>query len=223
MTRSASAVLFAVLPMTHPARAAAVEWPGDFTGRLEALALLQTLNAELLRHPSATATLEHWCAEHKLAATPKVTAELVREDRALPEADRALLQLAPGEAVHYRRVRLRCGGVVLSEADNWYVPSRLTPEMNRLLEQTDTPFGRAVAALNFTRQTLLVELLWEPLPEGWEIGPVVASSPDPVPVPDFVLRHRAVLYTSEHLPFSEVVESYTSGVLAFPPPGTRGR
>ena len=222
MTRSAS-VLFAVLPTAHPAPAAALQWPGDFTGRLAALALLETLNAELLSHPSATATLEHWCAEHKLAPTPKVTAELVREDRPLPQADRARLQLAPGEPVHHRRVKLRCSGVVLSEADNWYVPSRLTPEMNRLLQQTDTPFGRAVAELDFTRQTLSAELLWRPLPEDWEMEPVVRGSADPMPVPDFVLRHRAVLYTSQHLPFSEVVESYTSAVLAFPPSALRGR
>ena len=208
----------ALLTAAPPAWAASPSWPGDFVGRLEALAILQTLNADLLSHPSATATLEHWCAEHRLAAVPRLSAELVREEKPLPEADRGLLQLGPSEAVTYRRVRLTCGDVVLSEADNWYVPSRLTPEMNRLLEQTDTPFGRAVAALHFTRQTLSAELLWHPLPEGWETGPIIAGRAEPVLVPDVVLRHRAVLFTSEHVPFSEVVESYTSGVLAFPPP-----
>ncbi len=208
----------ALLTAALPARAASPSWPGDFLGRLEALAILQTLNAELLSHPSATVTLEHWCAEHRLAAVPRLSAELVREDKALPEADRALLQVGPSEAVKYRRVRLTCGDVVLSEADNWYVPSRLTPEMNRLLDQTDAPFGRAVAPLHFTRQTLSAELLWHPLPDGWETAAIVAGSAEPVPVPPVVLRHRAVLFTGEHVPFSEVVESYTSGVLAFPPP-----
>ena len=47
-----------------------------------------------------------------------------------------------------------CGSVVLSEADNWYVPSRLTPEMNRLLDTTDAPFGRVVQAVHFRRRTL---------------------------------------------------------------------
>jgi len=45
--------------------------------------------------------------------------------------------------VKYRRVQPSCGDHILSEADNWYVPRRLTPEMNRLLETTDVPFGRA--------------------------------------------------------------------------------
>lgn len=211
-------MLAALLTAALPAWAASPMWPGDFLGRLEALAILQTLNAELLSHPSATVTLEHWCREHRLADTPRLSAALVREEKPLPEADRALLQLGPGEAVKYRRVRLACGDVVLSEADNWYVPSRLTPEMNRQLEQTDTPFGRAVAALHFMRQTLSAELLWHPLPEGWETAAIIAGSAEPVAVPDVVLRHRAVLFTGEHVPFSEVVESYTSGVLAFPAP-----
>ena len=43
-------------------------WSASFTTRLEALALLQTLNAELLSHDSATITLEHWCADHHLAS-----------------------------------------------------------------------------------------------------------------------------------------------------------
>ncbi len=46
-----------------------------------------------------------------------------------------------------------CGGHVLSEADNWYVPARLTPQMNRALDTSDTPFGAAVKALDFHRAT----------------------------------------------------------------------
>jgi hypothetical protein len=41
--------------------------------------------------------------------------------------------------------------------------------MNRLLDQTDTPFGRAVKDLEFQRQTLKATALWHPLPEGWEL------------------------------------------------------
>ena len=33
-------------------------WPNSFSGRLEALALLETLNADLVAHDSATLTLE---------------------------------------------------------------------------------------------------------------------------------------------------------------------
>jgi len=108
---------------------------------------------------------------------------------------------------------------VLSEADNWYVPSRLTPEMNHVLETTDTPFGKAVAALHFRRHTLSADLLWRPLPASWEMGPAAAQDDKgALAIPDHVLEHRAVLSTPDGEPFSEVVESYTSDVLAFPPP-----
>ena len=39
-----------------------------------------------------------------------------------------------------------------------------------------------------------------------------------LPIPDHVLEHRAVLSTPDGEPFSEVVETYTGDVLAFPPP-----
>ena len=83
---------------------------------------------------------------------------------------REALDVKPDEPLGYRRVRLKCGDHVLSEADNWYVPARLAPEMNHVLETTDTPFGKAVAALHFRRHTLSANLLWRPLPKGWEMG-----------------------------------------------------
>jgi len=57
-----------VLLMTAIASAAEpAPWPDNFVGRLEALALLESLNADLLAHDSATLTIERWCAEHRLA------------------------------------------------------------------------------------------------------------------------------------------------------------
>src|SRR5271156_349981 len=52
-------------------------WPDTFLARVEALALLQTLNADLLSHDSATVTLEHWCRMHRLASRPQIVAERV--------------------------------------------------------------------------------------------------------------------------------------------------
>ena len=93
------------------------------------------------------------------------------------------------------------------------------PEMNHLLETTDTPFGKAVAALHFRRHTLSAELLWSPLPKGWEMGATSAEArPAALAVPEHVLEHRAVLSLPDGEPFSEVVETYTGEVLAFPPP-----
>src|SRR3954465_13099621 len=140
-----------------------IVWQESFTARLEALALLETLNAELLSHDSATLTLDHWCAAHQLASPPRIVAERVNGvDQAPTDEQRQLLGVSATEPIRCRRVRLTCGDHVLSEADNWYVPARLTPEMNRLLDETDTPFGRAVQALRPFRQTLAVEIHWSP-------------------------------------------------------------
>lgn len=194
-------------------------WPDDFVARLEALALLESLNADLLSHDSATLTLERWCADHRLADPARIVAERVRDADTPATADvRAALDVKPDEPLGYRRVRLKCGEHVLSEADNWYVPARLTPEMNRVLETTDTPFGKAVVALRFRRHTLSAELLWSPLPKGWEMGAAPAGGAGSLAMPEHVLEHRAVLSLPDGEPFSEVVETYTSEVLAFPPP-----
>jgi hypothetical protein len=194
-------------------------WPASLVGRLEALALIESLNADLLSHDSATLTLERWCADHRLADPAVIVAERVHDaDKAATVEVRAALDVKPDEPLGYRRVRLKCGDHVLSEADNWYVPARLTPEMNHLLETTDTPFGKAVGALRFRRHTLSADLLWRPLPKGWEMG--TSAAPDEagaLAIPDHVLEHRAVLSTPAGEPFSEVVETYTGEVLAFPP------
>jgi chorismate-pyruvate lyase len=154
-----------------PANPAAVAWQDSFTTRLEALALLQTLNSDLLSHDSATLTLDRWCAAHRLSDPPTITAERVHDvDKPATAAQRELLQVSATEPLGYRRVRLHCGAHVLSEADNWYVPSRLTVPMNEALNTTDIAFGRAVQALQFRRRTLSAALLWTPLPEGWELA-----------------------------------------------------
>ena len=189
------------------------------SSRVEVLALLQSLNADLLSHPSATLTLERWCGAHHLAAEAKVVAELVHGvDKPLPDGAREQLGIGADEPVRYRRVQLACGGHVLSEADNWYVPARLTDAMNQALDTTDTPFGKVVQPLHFRRQTLSAELLWSPLPTDWESGaPPPPSHGEPLVIPHYVLQHRAVLFDQANRAFSLVVESYTSAVLTFPP------
>ena len=189
--------------------------PDNYVKRLEAALLLQTLNADLLSHDSATLTLEHWCSVHQLASPARITAERVHDVEKPAGADlRQRLRVTATEAVHYRRVRLLCGTVVLSEADNWYVAARLTPEMNRLLDETDTPFGRVVQPLHFQRHTISSEVLWQLLPEGWEMLPASeTSAANAACFPAEVLRHRALLTLPDGTPFSEVVETYTSNLL----------
>lgn len=199
--------------------AEAASWPDTRVARVEALALLQTLNADLLSHDSATLTLDRWCADHHLAEPARVTAERVQGADKPPAPEQLkILRVGAATELRYRRVKLACGGHVLSEADNWYVPAKLTPDMNTQLETTDTAFGRVVQDLHFQRHTLSATLLWEPLPKGWEMQ---ARSPETgadaaLAMPDHVLEHKAVLTLPDGTPFSEVVETYTSAVLDFP-------
>ena len=195
-------------------------WPDTAITRLQALALLQSLNADLLSHDSATLTLDRWCETHHLQSPAKIVAERDRSiDKPATDEQRKILQVSASEPIRYRRVRLACGAHVLSEADNWYVPSRLTAEMNKQLDTSDIAFGRAVQALHFQRHTLSADLMWSPLPQGWEMGaPVPAASSTPLQIPHQVLQHRAFLTLPDGTPFSEVVETYTSEILAFPAP-----
>jgi chorismate-pyruvate lyase len=196
-------------------------WPDTYVARLQALALLQTLNVQVLAGRSATLTLEGWCRDHRLADDPTIVAELVKGVAKVATVEqRQRLQVTPQDEVKYRSVRLRCGNRVLSEADNWYVPSRLTAEMNRLLETTDMPFGKVVQPLEPYRRTSVVRLLWAPLPDGWERSSIKAppGTTGALKIPDALFEHRAVLYTREHKPFSEVDEIYQRQLLAFPPP-----
>jgi chorismate-pyruvate lyase len=194
-------------------------WRDSFITRLEALALLQTLNADLLSHDSATLTLERWCGAHRFEPARIVAERIPGAEKAPTEEQRQSLGVGVSDPIGYRRVRLRCGGYVLSEADNWYVPGRLTPEMNRFLDTTDIPFGRAVQPLHFHRRTLSAKLLWSPLPEGWELGARMSTeTPTTLQMPSEVLQHRAILTLPDGTPFSVLVETYTSAVLAFPEP-----
>lgn len=177
------------------AASAAPNW-GDAAARL---ALLQK---ELRDHPSATLVLATWCARYHLAADPRIVAERVEAaPKPAPESVRRNLLLAPGEALGYRRVQLLCGTQVLSDADNWYVPDRLTPAMNALLDHSDTPFGLAVQGLHFRRRTISSELLWHPGDR---------------PMPDHVLRNVGLLTAESGTPISQVIENYTAAVLGAP-------
>jgi chorismate-pyruvate lyase len=199
------------------------DWPDTLLSRTQALAELQALNADLLSHPSATLTLERWCGAHHLAPVATVVAQRVNgADKPLPIDARTQLQIGPSEPVRYRRVQMVCGNVVLSEADNWYVPNRLTKAMNTQLDHSEMPFGKVIRPLHFRRQTISAQLLWSPLPDGWDSGATLPPfSDEPLAIPTHVLQHRALLYTQANQPISLVVESYTSNVLV-PAKGNAG-
>ena len=207
--------------LAAPVETSAVKWPGTLISRLSALALLQTFNGELLGRDSATLVLDDWCEAHRLAASAKIVADRVRDENKPPGQEQIrLLGVASAGDIKYRRVLLVCGAKVLSEADNWYVPSRLTPAMNELLDHTNISFGRAVQALGFRRRTLSVNFLWNPLPRDWSNGrsQAFASNTGTMTIPRYLLRHRAVLSLVNGEPFSEVIETYTNSLFDFSPP-----
>ena len=112
-------------------------------------------------------------------------------------AVRMALGIGAEEPLAYRHVRLRCGGTVLSDAKNWYVPARLTPAMNTALETTRTPFGTVVRPLGFTRERLESR-------RGR-----AAECPAGT-----VLSHKAVLRLADGRGISFVAECYTRANLA---------
>ena len=157
---------------------------------------VRQLKAELLASPSATQALTAYCARLHLADPPVIRA--LRDHSVDRKADshvRGLLHVKAGEPVRYRRVRLSCGDQVLSDADNWYVPARLTAEMNSTLDGTDTSFGTVVKPLDFRRRTLGTQ----DLHDGRH-----------------VLRVRALLVNRDGLPFSLVQENYSTILVQHP-------
>ena len=162
-------------------------------------ATLDALEAALSSKPSATAVLTDWCAQRGLAQAPAIVARRIAGSAALtePEALRSSLAVPANETLGYRHVELVCGTQVLSVAHNWYVPARLSPEMNATLEGSDTPFGKIVGPLGFSRE-LLSSLRGE--------GP---GCP-----PGTILTQRAVLCLPGGLPLSYLIECYTSANLA---------
>jgi len=212
-----AAVIAALLALAPTLARADHAWPDGYVARLTALARLQALNADLLSHNSATAVLQRWCDAHGPRPGLQITARL-EQGPAKPagEAERRDLQAGPDTPLRYRRVALACGDVVLSRADNWYRPDRLTPQMNRLLLETETPFGVVVAALKYQRRTLSARPLVELLAPGWEAQPPQANAA-PLVLPPQILEHRAVLSTPDGTPFSLVVETYADSLLTLAP------
>ncbi len=184
-----SLVLLAILATPLPIGARV-----PFPARAEAI----ELDRRLLASTSATATLRQWCAEHGIA-DPAIHAELLKgPSRLATRRQRSELQVGPDEPLGYRHVRLSCAGHVLSDAENWYVPSRLTAPMNAALDSSDTPFGTAVAALHISRRTLGAEMLWRH-----------GAKPPP-----YLFRHRALVLDGNGRPIAAVIETYQRATVA---------
>ena len=113
------------------------------------------------------------------------------------------------------------GTRVLSEAENWYVPSRLTPDESGARNHANAvrpshPVARAVSR-DICRGASLVAAACG-LGAGIQAPRATAGV---LAIPGALFMHRAVLYASDHRPFVEVREVYQRDILAFSPPPAR--
>ena len=168
------------------------------TDHKETYGLMQMLNARLHQSTSATLTLEQWCDEHQLAKLPLIRARALPSAFKTPDAS-VLSQLAveTSKPLAYRKVELRCGERLLSVAENWYVPARLTAAMNAVLANSETPFGKAIAELKPYRKTTGTVMLW-------------SGSGN---IPPALFEHHATVYDADHRPLAVVRETYQRQLL----------
>jgi chorismate-pyruvate lyase len=188
--------------------------PVEGSGHGDPHALITAFNARLLESRTATSALETWCREHLFAKDAAIRARVIRTiEKPASAEQRERLRLRDADIVKYRRVELACGPHVLSEADNWYVPGRLTERMNHRLATTDMPFGRVVEDLRPVRKTFLVEFLWQKEAGASAPGEAKNTGAPGPDVPRLILRHRALVLAADATPFAEVHETYTRAIL----------
>jgi hypothetical protein len=177
----------------------------------KAAALVRELSDHLLHASTATEALHAWCTAHGLSAGP-ITAVMQDPDRRRHADDDVLDELRPErhERIAYRCVRLVRGLVVLSEADNWFVPERLPPEVRSALAATDMPFGAAIARLRPSRRTYFVRFPeLSTVSEAATVGSPAGLSPS-MPI----LEHKAVVLDQNRQPLSVVSERYCAALLS---------
>ena len=154
---------------------------------------------ELSSRPSATESLRQWCETRGIARPAQIRARRIAGFRAPPAELFDRLRVPADTTLGYRNVELSCGGVVLSVAQLCYVPSLLTPAMRTTLDETDTPFGRAVAALNFSRERISQ-----------------SAKRDPACPANIILVDKAALRLANGEGLAIVIECYTMANLRRP-------
>ncbi|MBO1326615.1 hypothetical protein K2X14_15880 [Acetobacter sp. TBRC 12305] len=216
-------------------------WQDTPLHRLMLTALINQFENRLLSSNSATLTIEQWLLDNGLRASLPLRAERYETPpRPCPAPYLAALGLdgsnanppaqmqpdpgdghqgySPASTLRHRTIRLAADGRVFSQAENWYRPDLLSEVMRHQLDTTDIPFGHIVRPLAFSRQLLLREGLWSPLPDGWQHGAFPPETGQALDLPPYLFRHVAVLRTGGGVPFSVVVETYTPETMRFAPP-----
>lgn len=182
----------------HPA-------PTSTTDQPPHAAALACFNALLSTSRSATATLTTWMTERSGRDSVSLTARPTRHGGAVVPSPAMIahLEVNAPEDIICRRVRLMDGRRILSDALNFYVPTRLSESMQTLLRESDIPFGTIIAPLSPRRDTLLIERYW---PMG--DAPIERQR-----LPARLLRHDAIVRDASGVPLSLVSEVYTRNIL----------
>mgnify|MGYP001546212015 FL=1 len=164
---------------------------------------LDRFDAALRSADSATTVLSAWMAEPPGGAPASLVVRLRPASAGpFPTGLRERLEVSHDAEIRLRRVWLVLDGRILSEAENWYIPARLTDGMREALTASQVPFGAIVRPLRPTRETIAVARLWAPV-ENALLRP-----------PSRVLHHRALMRTATGEPICEVSEFYTRNVLS---------
>jgi chorismate-pyruvate lyase len=158
-------------------------------------ALIQDLSMRLIAGATATETLLAWCADHGLSDGP-ITVDIRQRfaPAIVPDDVLPALKLDRCEGISYRHVQLMRGSLPLAAAENWFVPQRLTADMNEALTRTNVPFGRVVAPLHPFRRTLAAHLQ---------------------PHSEIILVQKAVILSEAGTALAFVKESYLSDLISF--------
>ena len=108
----------------------------------------------LQQHATATAALVSWCRARYPGRAETLSATVLQDGPADPRHYDGALNLLPDDVLFCRRVRLQWGDLVMSEAENWYLPKRLPETMRSALKRSNRPFGAVVAPLAPLRTTI---------------------------------------------------------------------
>ncbi|ABD88800.1 conserved hypothetical protein [Rhodopseudomonas palustris BisB18] len=168
-------------------------------------------------HDTATAALAAWCRRNHPGCGDELAATVLLDREADPQEYDGPLQVSADEPIRCRRVLLKWGDQVVSEAENWYFPQRLPVEMQTALTAGDQPFGAVVAELLPRRTTIAIHTGDDVLRGGAAVEGFIAELEKAKvfsPVGDFVLHVTAVM-EGAGVVLAELREHYRRELLAF--------
>lgn len=163
-------------------------------------------------YDTATAALEAWCRRHHPCGADALAVTLLSDQPMPPGGYCGPLRLQAGETLHCRRVWLRWGDRVVSEAENWYVPQRLPPAMQRVLAEGIRPYGAVVAELRPRRATTIM-LSDEQIARGAGIVLTQLAQAQVFSPPHAFVLHVNAVMTASGVALAELREHYRRELL----------